>query len=118
MGVVVANKFVADGVNFVIGHFNSGVTIPASDIYQQNHVLMITASSTTPTVTDRNLWNVFRMCGRDDQQGVVAGTLIAQRFAGKRIAIVHDKTTYGQGLAEETRKAMNARGSRKSSSKV
>ena len=70
-GVVVANKFVADGVNFVIGHFNSGVTIPASDIYQQNHVLMITASSTTPTVTDRNLWNVFRMCGRDDQQGVV-----------------------------------------------
>ena len=109
-GVVVANKFVADGVNFVIGHFNSGVTIPASDIYQQNHVLMITASSTTPTVTDRNLWNVFRMCGRDDQQGVVAGTLIAQRFAGKRIAIVHDKTTYGQGLAEETRKAMNAKG--------
>jgi branched-chain amino acid transport system substrate-binding protein len=109
-GVVVANKFVAEGVNFVIGHFNSGVTIPASDIYQQNHVLMITPSSSNPTVTDRNLWNVFRICGRDDQQGVVAGTIIAQKFAGKRIAILHDKTTYGQKLAEETRKAMKAKG--------
>lgn len=109
-GVVVANKFVADQVKFVVGHFNSGVTIPASDIYRQADMLMITASATTPAVTDRNMWNVFRVCGRDDQQGVVAGTIIAHKFAGKRVAILHDKTTYGQRLAEETRKAMNAKG--------
>jgi len=109
-GIVVANRFVADGVKFVVGHFNSGVTIPASDIYQHNAVLMITASATTPTVTERKMWNVFRVCGRDDQQGVVAGTIIAHKFAGKRVAILHDKTTYGQRLAEETRKTMKTKG--------
>jgi branched-chain amino acid transport system substrate-binding protein len=56
------------------------------------------------------MWNVFRVCGRDDQQGGVAGAFIADKFKGKRVAIVHDKTTYGQGLADETRKAMNAKG--------
>jgi branched-chain amino acid transport system substrate-binding protein len=105
-GVSVANKFVADGVKFVIGHFNSGVTIPASDVYQENGMLMITPAATNPNVTNRNLWNVFRVCGRDDQQGGLAGQIIAQRFKGKRVAIVHDKTTYGQGLADETRKSM------------
>src|SRR5215470_17767965 len=110
-GVSVANKFAADGVKFVIGHFNSGVTIPASDVYLENGVLVITPAATNPKVTDRpGMWNMFRVCGRDDQQGVVAGGFIAQNFKGKRVAIVHDKTTYGQGLAEETRKAMNAKG--------
>jgi branched-chain amino acid transport system substrate-binding protein len=108
-GVSVANKFVADGVKYVIGHFNSGVTIPASEVYQENGILEITPAATNPKVTDRNLWNIFRVCGRDDQQGSVAGALILARFGGKRIAIVHDKTTYGQGLAEETRKAINAK---------
>ena len=55
------------------------------------------------------MWNIFRTCGRDDQQGAVAGEYIAQPFKGKKIAIVHDKTTYGKGLADETKKAMNAR---------
>jgi branched-chain amino acid transport system substrate-binding protein len=105
-GVSVANKFVADGVKFVIGHFNSGVTIPASEVYQENGILVITPAATNPKVTDRSMWNVFRVCGRDDQQGGVAGNIIAQKFKGKRVAIVHDKTTYGQGLADETRKAM------------
>jgi branched-chain amino acid transport system substrate-binding protein len=109
-GVSVANKFGADGVKFVVGHFNSGVTIPASDVYQENGMLMITPAATNPKVTDRNLWNVFRTCGRDDQQGIVAGAIVAERFKGKRVAMVHDKTTYGQGLAEETRKTMNAKG--------
>jgi len=109
-GVSVANKFAADGVKFVIGHFNSGVTIPASEVYQENGILEITPAATNPKVTDRSMWNIFRVCGRDDQQGVVAGALIAEKFKGKRIAIVHDKTTYGQGLAEETRKAINAKG--------
>jgi branched-chain amino acid transport system substrate-binding protein len=109
-GVSVANKFVADGVKFVIGHFNSGVTIPASEVYQENGMLMITPAATNPKVTERNLWNVFRVCGRDDQQGGLAGAIIAERFKGKRVAIVHDKTTYGQGLADETRAAMAKRG--------
>ncbi len=109
-GVSVANKFVGDGVKFVIGHFNSGVTIPASDVYQENGILVITPAATNPKVTDRNMWNVFRTCGRDDQQGSVAGNIVAEQFKGKRVAVIHDKTTYGQGLADETRKAMNAKG--------
>jgi branched-chain amino acid transport system substrate-binding protein len=110
-GVSVANKFAADGVKFVIGHFNSGVTIPASDVYLENGMLEITPAATNPKVTDRaGMWNIFRVCGRDDQQGAVAGAIIADKFKGKRVAVIHDKTTYGQGLAEETRKAINAKG--------
>jgi branched-chain amino acid transport system substrate-binding protein len=109
-GVSVANKFAGDGVKFVIGPFNSGVTIPASEVYQENGVLLITPAATNPTVTERNMWNVFRTCGRDDQQGKVAGEYIVKNFKGKKVAVVHDKTTYGQGLADETRKAMNAGG--------
>ena len=109
-GVSVANKFVGEGVKFVIGHFNSGVTIPASEAYQENGILEITPAATNPKVTERNMWNIFRVCGRDDQQGVLAGGIVAERFKGKRVAVVHDKTTYGQGLAEETRKAMNKAG--------
>ena len=96
----------ATGVKFVIGHFNSGVTIPASEVYQENGIYMITPAATNPKVTERNMWNVFRTCGRDDQQGEVAGKYIADKYKGKKIAVVHDKTTYGQGLADETRKAM------------
>src|SRR6266446_5255402 len=109
-GVSVANKFVGEGVKFVVGHFNSGVTIPASEVYQENGMLVITPAATNPKVTERNMWNIFRTCGRDDQQGPVAGGIIADKFKGKRVAVVHDKTTYGFGLAEETRKAMNAKG--------
>jgi branched-chain amino acid transport system substrate-binding protein len=109
-GVSVANNFVAGGVKFVIGHFNSGVTMPTSEIYQENGILQITSSSTNPRITERNMWNIFRTCGRDDQQGQVAGDHIAKHFKGKKVAVVHDKTTYGQGLADETKKAMNAKG--------
>jgi branched-chain amino acid transport system substrate-binding protein len=108
-GVSVANKFVGEKIKFVIGHFNSGVTMPASEIYAENGIYMISPSATNPKITERGLWNVFRTCGRDDQQGEVAGAYIADKFKGKKIAIVHDKTTYGKGLADETQKAMNKR---------
>jgi branched-chain amino acid transport system substrate-binding protein len=109
-GVSVANNFVADGVKFVIGHYNSGVTIPASEVYHENGILEITPASTNPTVTERGLWNIFRTCGRDDQQGKVAGAYILKHFKGKKIAFVNDKTTYGKGLADETLKTITAGG--------
>jgi len=99
-GVSVANKFVGDGVKWVVGHFNSGVTIPASEVYQDNGVLMITPSATNPKVTERGLWDVFRTCGRDDQQGKLWADYAKANLKGKKIAVVHDKTTYGQGLAD------------------
>ena len=99
-GVSVANKFVGDGVKFVVGHFNSGVTIPASDVYSENGILFITPSATNPKVTDRMLWDAFRTCGRDDQQGMVWAELARDKLKGKKIAVVHDKTTYGKGLAD------------------
>ena len=109
-GVSVANKFVGDGVKLVVGHFNSGVSMPASEVYQENGILMVGPSATNPKVTERGMWNVFRTCGRDDQQGAVAGKYIKDNFAGKKVAVIHDKTTYGQGLADETKKAANALG--------
>lgn len=109
-GVSVANKMAGEGVKFIVGHFNSGVSIPASEIYNENGMLMVTPASTNPKITDRKLWNVFRVCGRDDQQGTVAGQYIAKNLADKKIAIVHDKTPYGKGLADETKKALNAAG--------
>jgi len=109
-GVSVANDFAGDGVKFVIGNYNSGVTIPSSEVYQENGILEITPASTNPTVTERGMWNIFRVCGRDDQQGRVAGDYILKHFKGKRIAFVNDKTTYGKGLADETLKTIKAGG--------
>jgi branched-chain amino acid transport system substrate-binding protein len=109
-GVSVANNFAGSGVKFVIGHYNSGVTMPSSEVYQENGILEITPASTNPMVTERGMWNIFRDCGRDDQQGKVAGTYILNHFKGKKIAVVHDKTTYGKGLADETKKTINAGG--------
>ncbi|ANY80307.1 branched chain amino acid ABC transporter substrate-binding protein [Microvirga ossetica] len=109
-GVSVANKFAAEGVKFVVGHFNSGVSIPASQVYEEAGIVQVTPASTNPQFTERGMWNTFRTCGRDDQQGLVAGSYLADKFKGKKVAVVHDKTPYGKGLADETQKAMNAKG--------
>src|SRR5262249_54275768 len=110
-GESVANDFVAAGVKFVIGHFNSGITMATSEIYQANNILQITPASTDPLVTERNMWNIFRTCGRDDRQGLVAADYILSnfrsRFRSGKIGIVHDSTIYGQGLADVTRKALH-----------
>jgi branched-chain amino acid transport system substrate-binding protein len=109
-GVSVANKFAAEGVKMVVGHFNSGVSIPASDVYAEAGIVQVTPASTNPKFTDSGKWNTFRTCGRDDQQGAVAGAYLADKFKGKKVAVVHDKTPYGKGLADETQKAMEGKG--------
>ncbi|WP_454819213.1 branched-chain amino acid ABC transporter substrate-binding protein [Labrys neptuniae] len=109
-GVSVANKFVGDGVTWVVGHYNSGVTTPASNVYADNGVIEITPGSTAEVVTERGLWNIFRTCGRDDQQAKVWSDYALANYKGKKIAIVHDKTTYGQGLADVAKKNLNAAG--------
>lgn len=104
--VAVANKLVNSGIGGVIGHWNSSATIPASDVYNRASIPMITPASTNPQVTDRGLPNVFRICGRDDQQGKVAAEFALKALKVRKVAILHDKTTYGQGLADEFKKAL------------
>jgi branched-chain amino acid transport system substrate-binding protein len=109
--VAVANKLAGDNVVFVAGHFCSGSSIPASAVYAEEGMVQISPASTNPKLTDERPGNnIFRVCGRDDQQGGVAGAYLAKNYANKRIAIVHDKQAYSKGLADETRKAMNAAG--------
>ncbi|MDH3235458.1 MAG: branched-chain amino acid ABC transporter substrate-binding protein [Alphaproteobacteria bacterium] len=112
--VAVANKLVSQRVAFVAGHFCSGSSIPASAVYAENGVLQISPASTNPALTEaaaKKGWkNVHRVCGRDDAQGIVAGKYLATNFKGKKVAILHDKTAYGKGLADETRKNLRAAG--------
>jgi branched-chain amino acid transport system substrate-binding protein len=109
--VAVANQMTAKGVALVAGHYCSGSSIPASKVYAESDMVQISPASTNPAFTDDRAGpNVYRVCGRDDQQGGVAGAYLAKNFADKNIAIVHDKTAYGKGLADEVKKALNAAG--------
>lgn len=108
--VSVANQLASRGVIFVVGHYCSSSSIPASDVYQQEGMVQISPASTNPALTERGLANIFRLCGRDDQQGPAAAEFIAKQFAGKRIAIVHDNQAYSKGLADQTRTRLNALG--------
>jgi branched-chain amino acid transport system substrate-binding protein len=106
----VAEQLSEAQVAVVVGHYCSSSSIPASDAYLDGDVLQITPGTTNPLFTDRGMWNTFRVCGRDDQQGSFAAAYIAKNFKGKNIAIINDKTTYGKGLADEVKKALNADG--------
>jgi branched-chain amino acid transport system substrate-binding protein len=108
--VAVANQVAAKGAKLVAGHFCSGSSIPASDVYMEERVIQISPGSTNPQLTEAGKDVVFRVCGRDDQQGFVAGNYLADNYADKKIAIVHDKQAYSKGLADETKKQLNARG--------
>src|SRR6185369_17187041 len=98
------------GAVFVAGHYCSSSSIPASDIYAESGIIQISPASTASELTERKLPNVFRVCGRNDDQGVVAAAYAAERFKGKRIAIIDDKSTFGKGVAEQFRKSLNGRG--------
>ncbi len=108
--VSVANQMASRKVAVVAGHYCSGSSIPASKVYAEEGVLQISPASTNPAYTDKGSWNTFRVCGRDDQQGLVAGKYLATTFKGKKIAILHDNSAYGKGLADETKKSLNANG--------
>jgi len=104
--VSVANKMINLGIVGMVGHFNSSASIPASSVYHDAGVPMITPASTNPKLTEQGYDNVFRVVGRDDQQGKVAADFVAKHLKAKRVAILHDKTTYGQGLAKEFQKSL------------
>jgi branched-chain amino acid transport system substrate-binding protein len=108
--VAVANQMVNAGVVFVAGHFCSGSSIPASAVYNEEGILQISPASTNPQLTEQGLNNVFRVCGRDDQQGTFAANYVVDKNVGSKIAVLHDKTPYGKGLADEFKKQLNARG--------
>ncbi len=109
----VARKFVTDGVTFVIGHYNSNSSIPASKIYAKNGIVMMTPASTHPLLTEQKQQTTFRLIGRDDKQGGVAAEYIAKHFRDAKIAILDDRTGYGKGLPAEPRERFGPRGLRR-----
>jgi len=109
-GVSAANNLVGDGVRYVVGPVTSGVAMAASDVFAENGVLMVTPTATAPDLTNRGLTDVLRTCGRDDQQAEVAAKYVLDHLKDKKVAIIHDKGTYGMGLANAFKAVLNAGG--------
>jgi branched-chain amino acid transport system substrate-binding protein len=108
--VAAAQKLVATKVPFVAGHYCSGASIPAAKVYEEAGIIQISPASTNPRLTEEGRANVFRTCGRDDQQGKEAGDYLADRWPDAKIAILHDGSVFGKGIADETRKRLEKRG--------
>ncbi len=108
--VAVANDMVNKDVVFMAGHFCSGSSIPASDVYHEEGILMISPASTNPKLTEQGYDDVFRVCGRDDQQGETAANYVIQNKIGDKIAVLDDRTAYGKGLADEFAKNLEKGG--------
>ena len=106
VGSTVAQKLIDAKVVAVIGHLNSGVAIPASEAYDKAGIPMISGSATNPTLTERGLKTVFRTVARDDQQGPAIAAYIASEIKAKKVALIDDKTAYGEGLANEVEKTL------------
>ena len=107
--VAVANKIVSQNIRFVIGHVCSGSTIPASDIYENEGIVMVTPSATAPQLTEtKKRKYIFRTIGRDDQQGPAAAQYIIGKVKPKKVAVLHDKQSYGQGIASSVKKDLEA----------
>jgi branched-chain amino acid transport system substrate-binding protein len=110
--VAVARKLSSDGVVFVVGHFCSHSSIPASKLYEEAGILQIAPGSASAKLTDEGAPNVFRVCGRDDRQGTKVGDYLAEHWADKEIAILDDGTTWGAGVADGVRRRLHERGVR------
>ena len=108
VGTTVAQKMVDAKVVGVVGHLNSGVTIPASSIYNQAGIPMITGSATNPKLTEQGYKNVFRVVARDDQQGPAVASYLAANNKPKLVAVIDDATAYGEGIANEVEKTLKA----------
>nr|MBO2510687.1 leucine ABC transporter subunit substrate-binding protein LivK [Gammaproteobacteria bacterium] len=108
--VAVANKIVNDKIKYVVGHLCSSSTQPASDIYEDDGILMITAASTSPDITGRGYKLVFRTIGLDSMQGPTAGNYIAERIKPSNVAVIHDKQQYGEGIATAVKETLESKG--------
>ena len=110
-GPVAANRVVNDKIGFVVGHVCSGATIAATEIYNNEGVVMVTPSATSPAVTDGKKYDfIFRTIGRDDQQGPAAANFILQKIKPTKVAVLHDKQSYGQGIATAVRDTLSKGG--------
>ncbi|EKT59577.1 branched-chain amino acid ABC transporter substrate-binding protein [Providencia burhodogranariea] len=108
--VAVANKVINDGIRYVIGHLCSSSTQPASDIYEDEGIIMITPAATNADLTTRGYQLIMRTTGLDSDQGPTAAKYIVDEIKPKRIAVVHDKQQYGEGLARSVRDSLNKAG--------
>ncbi|MGB6189386.1 MAG: branched-chain amino acid ABC transporter substrate-binding protein [Aeromonas molluscorum] len=108
--VAVANKVINDGVKFVVGHLCSDNTLPASDIYEDEGVLMITPASTNPKITERGYQMVLRTIGLDSDQGPTAAKYIIDVVKPQRVAVIHDKKQYGEGIASSVKATLDKAG--------
>ncbi len=109
-GSDVANQLVDAGTTFVVGHFCSGASIPASDVYAAGNVVMVSPASSNPLLTERGLWNTFRVAARDDRQSSFIANFIARRFSEKKVAIIQDGSVYGKALTDDVKSVLNASG--------
>lgn len=107
--VAAARKLVSQSVTLVVGHFCSGASIAASEVYDAAGVLMISPISSNPRLTEMGRSNVFRVAARDDASGILAGNYVADHWSEKKVAVLHDSTTFGKGWADETKKQLNKR---------
>lgn len=108
--VSAANNLIGQDVRFVVGPVTSGNAMPVSDLLNENGVLMITPTATTPELTTRGLDLIFRTCGRDDQQALVTADYVLANLKDAKIAVVHDKAPYGKGLADAFKARINEGG--------